>query len=846
MKNWGMDKKDCKNTTTRGNDINEPRSKSPGLIITRSTESNNPNKKQMRKKQLLLPPQDRRRGSMKKSSAKRKNMLQTKNSNLSGSSSVSSSRLHFFDDQQSFFNIRRKSSSSSHSATSSKDKSSSPSSLNPAPLTVYQLNQKISLLYQSIKERNWKDVLQSLESIQSLDCIDHDTLSKNIKNINGENLLTLGITYKAPLHILEQMLDTLCPKTTTTTTATATASSSSTINDNAKKKKEIIIAQDEEYGDTCLHIACTNGTSIHIINWLLSIGHKQATLQKNKFGFTPLHQACASGASYEIIEKIIEVSCRCGNGGISDIDGYDIVTDVNHNNQTPLHLACSRSNASLFIIKKLIQLGKGREYVRMEGNDGRNALHLSYMNGAPMDVVMYILKIGGKDMLLDTNKQALNHLQLACMNGASNDIIKRFVQIGGKELVLEHFNDWENPLLLACTNSEVTLDIFEEFVAVGGEDVIHGHSKHGENVLHLLFSNESVSVDVVRYLGRIGGPELVTTRSKDGYNVLHLACMNFGRNVELFQVLLEIGGKELVLQKATSYGYNALHILTRNDPSIETVKYLLEAGGNDILIAEDYRGNNSLHCACDCLNANLIDVFVERSNLEVLSAVNFNKETPLDILLRKKDRVSLDKVQSIQTKWFELDTCSNTVPTITNANLLSWARQLDDIELTTALDFGLLKSIMNKNFIRPINIALLMTDLYIQIAIAIVYSFLIHPTITGEASSEVPRTILLICFCWSAFREFIEVFRAKSLYLLESANYADLLQLVLIMWTILLFDGGGVNQTERIVYTLATGVSCLELLIDFGNLSYPIAVFIIALIRVSCLIDDFSLIEQIS
>ena len=53
------------------------------------------------------------------------------------------------------------------------------------------------------------------------------------------------------------------------------------------------------------------------------------------------------------------------------------------------------------------------------------------------------------------------------------------------------------------------------------------------------------------------------------------------------------------------------------------------------------------------------------------------------------------------------------------------------------------------------------------------------------------------------------------------------------MWTALLFDGGGVSQTERIVYTLATGVSCLELLINFGNLSYPIAVFIIALMRVS-------------
>lgn len=83
------------------------------------------------------------------------------------------------------------------------------------------------------------------------------------------------------------------------------------------------------------------------------------------------------------------------------------------------------------------------------------------------------------------------------------------------------------------------------------------------------------------------------------------------------------------------------------------------------------------------------------------------------------------------------------------------------------------------------------------------------------------------------------MFRNKTMYLMEPLNYADLVQLVLIMWSALLFDGGGVSQTERIVYTLATGVSCLQLLIGFGNISYPIAVFIIALIRIFCILIPF-------
>ena len=732
-------------------------------------------------------PQDRK-GSITIRSSKRGSILRSKTSNKMS--------LNFFDAHQVLHSLRKA--------------DQDPVVLLPS--TMCQLLNEMTLLRESINKKKWRDLAQSLENIQQLQSKDSAVSKQIVQELkNGENLLSVGITNKAPLYLLQQMMGIICP------------------NDKSYHKchgdrKEILLAQnDNEYGDSCLHIACANGISLQTINWLLSIGQKQAAFQKNKFGFTPLHIACSSGASYDIVDTLIEHG------------GHDTVMEVNDNNQTPLHLACNRSNASLEIVQKLIQLGNGRNYVRKEGNDGRNALHLSYMNGAPMDVIMYILKIGGKDMLLDTNKQGLNHLQLACLNGASNDIIKRFIQIGGKESVLGHYNDWENPLLLACTNNDISLDVLEDFVDVAGPEIVEKRNQYGENILHIICSKDNISVDVLRYLGQIGNPNLFTEMI-DGYNVIHLACMNAGSNTELLQALIEIAGEDMLLKKDYNNGYNALHILARNKPSLETLKYILDTGGDDLLLAEDFRGNNPLHLACECLDASFIDVFVECSNLEIISAMNFRKKTPLDVLLSKRDLVPLDKVNSIQTKWFQLDKHSNSVPTYTNANLLIWARKLDDRELTVALEYGLLKSIMNKNFVQPINIALLMTDLYVQIATAVVYSFLIHPTITGKASSEVPRNVLFVCFFWFAFREFNEIFKAKSLYLLESLNYADLVQLVLVMWTILLFDGGGVNQVERIVYTLATGVSCLQLLKVFGNLSYPIAVFIIALIKVGKMI----------
>lgn len=297
-------------------------------------------------------------------------------------------------------------------------------------------------------------------------------------------------------------------------------------------------------------------------------------------------------------------------------------------------------------------------------------------------------------------------------------------------------------------------------------------------------------------------------------------------NIEMMKVLLGIGGKRLALEKDSLNGYNALHFLARNNSSLEAAKLLLNEG-NEILMQQDNQKNNPLHFACNFLGVELIKTFVQKSNLEVIACVNDQKRTPLDCLL-KKAKPSLNKMQPLQKKWFELDPSSDSVPTLTNANILIWARQLNEFDLQIALEYGLLKSIMNKNFIKPVNIALLMADLYTQIATVVVYAFLIHPTITGSAGSRLPRRVLFICFAWSAFREITEMFRVRT-----TLNHADLVQLVLIMWTALLFDGGGVSQTERAVYTLATGVSVLNLLIVLGNLSYPIAVFIIALLRVS-------------
>eukprot|EP00551_Chaetoceros_affinis_P011234 CAMPEP_0203672164 /NCGR_PEP_ID=MMETSP0090-20130426/7743_1 /ASSEMBLY_ACC=CAM_ASM_001088 /TAXON_ID=426623 /ORGANISM="Chaetoceros affinis, Strain CCMP159" /LENGTH=1111 /DNA_ID=CAMNT_0050537419 /DNA_START=102 /DNA_END=3437 /DNA_ORIENTATION=+ len=651
----------------------------------------------------------------------------------------------------------------------------------------------VQIIRDSIMAHDWDKASNLL--FQTLNSVDVHFYIKDVgkRDRSGKNLLHIAVANRAPLDILQSIVSI--------------------------GGRDMLFEKEKEKGYSPLMVATDNNSKSEVISWLVNMGEQKSVWQKNKFGFTTLHMACASGASLQTVREIVNVG------------GKGLVVDENDKGHTALHLACSTSNsrASLAIVKMLIDIG-GVDLVKKEGVDRRNALHLSYINGAPIEVAQLLLSVGGTEMLFKRNKVGYNHLQLACFN-QHFEAIKTFMRLGGRELILS-CPDEMNPLIISCTHG-TNLGVVKQMVSLGGKELVTKLNENGENVLHLICSSSTTPANVLSFLAQIGGEKMIFSKNGDGYNPLHLLCMGEG-TIEMVEVLIGIAGKNLVMEKDSLHGFNALHILARNNPPIELVKLLLNESENEILMQEDDSGNNPLHLACNFLGVELINIFVQNSNLEVISSVNDQKRTPLDCLL-KKERPSLNKMQPLQKKWFELDPTSSSVPTLTNANILIWARQLNESDLQRALGYGLLKSVMNKNFIKPVNIALLMADLYNQIGIVIVYSFLIHPTITGEATvHRLPRNVLLICFAWSAFREITEMFRVRT-----SLNYADLVQLVLIMWTVILFDGGGVSQTERAVYTLATGCSTLELLIILGNLSYPISVFINALLRIFWVLIPF-------
>ena len=359
---------------------------------------------------------------------------------------------------------------------------------------------------------------------------------------------------------------------------------------------------------------------------------KQLLLVKNKFGCTPLHIACSRGLSSEIIKQMITFG------------GKGLILETNNLGQNALHLACSCSDTSLEVIDLLIRFGcdgsnGGIGYIiRMECNDGRNALHISYMNRAPLDVIKKLLEMTGKEILFEKNKDEKNHLQLACINSVSDEVIQYFIQTGGKKLLLQNYNEHEHPLLLACEYG-TSIQVIESFFTImsGGmaNELIMQRNEDRENALHILCKYGSSSTEVIKYIARRGGEEMIKECNKDGQNALHLTCMN-GGDIEVMKILLDIAGDTIALDKDYNDGYNSLHTLSRNNSSMEAVKLLLDAGGDEILVATDDSGNTPLHIACDCSKTNLINIFVEKSNLEVISSVNNQDRTPLDLLLRSE------------------------------------------------------------------------------------------------------------------------------------------------------------------------------------------------------------------
>lgn len=197
--------------------------------------------------------------------------------------------------------------------------------------------------------------------------------------------------------------------------------SSTTI--STEKKKEALISK-RTYGFTCLHSACTKGTSVaggelsfapaDVIHLMIQIGGMDLLLTPEDYcGYTPLHAlAYNQSTSVEVMELLLILGGKKELIFLSNHEfGYTILHElcIAASKWDPLEDALAR-------ISLLIKYGGKELLFAQTEKRGRNALHLACMERAPLEVVKLLLTAGGKELALSKDYDGMTALHYQCID----------------------------------------------------------------------------------------------------------------------------------------------------------------------------------------------------------------------------------------------------------------------------------------------------------------------------------------------------------------------------------------------------------------------------------------------
>ncbi len=239
-----------------------------------------------------------------------------------------------------------------------------------------------------------------------------------------------------------------------------------------------------------------------------------------------------------------------------------------------------------------------------------NLLEFSAFCGAPVEIVLKIIDIGGKDLII-TNKDSAGSYSYKSVH------------------TVTYFEKTKQAVVLS--------KLFE----IAGSDFAFEQNKFGRNPLHYVCSIEDSSVEVVSKLIDIGGRDLLFETDTHGRNPLHCTCENYA-SVEVVSKLIDIGGRDLLFEK-DGLGRNPLiSVFISEEPPIEVILKLIEIGGRDLVMHQNKYGENVLHYISTNLNGygesiqlsnDLLNILTRQGGAEILSQKENTGKTPLQYLI---------------------------------------------------------------------------------------------------------------------------------------------------------------------------------------------------------------------
>jgi hypothetical protein len=283
-------------------------------------------------------------------------------------------------------------------------------------------------------------------------------------------------------------------------------------------------------------------------------------------------------------------------------------------------------------------------------------------------------------------------------------------------------------------------------------------------------------------------------------------------------------------------GFTPLHRAVYLKAPFELIKFIVNIGETNVLEKQDKYGSTPLHSACTVGSPEeVVKFLINESEINLLTMVNRRDLTPLDNLISVGSGVS-DKVLIMTRRIYELDQNGVLIPEATRRRLLKWTHRLPPKNQDRILQSPLIRVIVNDKFVEPGCLAILLTDIYVKVAITWVYSFLLPRILRERSDTIIARVVLSICLYWTASREISQMCTTfLRQYILDPVNWFDQAQLIFLglsLRTLSEFDGD-LSSSNRVLFMLGTAVAWLEVLFVFGVLVKGIALFAVALVKVS-------------
>jgi len=229
---------------------------------------------------------------------------------------------------------------------------------------------------------------------------------------------------------------------------------------------------------------------------------------------------------------------------------------------------------------------------------------------------------------------------------------------------------------------------------------------------------------------------------------------------------------------------------------------------------------------------------IYEEDLEILETLAMKGEAtdaifaPLETLYEDSHR-NFAKITFLQALFVRINKSFPKLGIKTQEATIEWVQNMDDCGKRTLYHSqaaSFVKTLLRRKFIEKKFLAVIMLDLYIQIALVVLLCFLNE----RESANGIIMPVLIACLVWIHFREYLQRMTTDTdKYLFEASNIFDTCQIILVFLTVVFYYNGEATQIQHAAASFyAMFVSWFVLIFKMSNIIFPIATLVIALIQI--------------